>query len=143
MDKVIGYTAGAFDLFHIGHLNLIKNAKKNCDYLIVGVNSDDLIKQYKSKTPVIPENERLEIVNSIKYVDKAVLIHTRDKLDAYNKFKFKKIFVGDDWKNSASYNDAEALLKPYNVELIFFPYTKTTSSTLINKVLLDLYNNQE
>ena len=143
MDKIIGYTAGAFDLFHIGHLNLLKNAKKHCDYLIVGVNSNDLIKQYKNKTPVIPEKERLEIINSIKYVDKAVIINTRDKLDAYKKYKFNKIFVGDDWKNSSSYLEAEKMLKPYNVEFMYFPYTKSTSSTLITKVLLDLYENQE
>lgn len=143
MDKIIGYTAGVFDLFHIGHLNLIKKAKQNCDYLIVGVNSDQLVQQYKNKTPVIPEEERLEIIKSLKYVDEAVLINTRDKLDAYKKYNFNKIFVGDDWKNHPSYNEAIDELKPYGVEFIFFPYTKATSSTIIKKVLLDLYNKQE
>ena len=83
MDKIIGYTAGVFDLFHIGHLNLIKKAKQNCDYLIVGVNSDKLVQQYKHKTPVISEKERLEIIKSLKYVDQAVIVNTRDKLDAF------------------------------------------------------------
>ena len=143
MSKIIGYTVGVFDLFHIGHLNLIKKAKKNCDYLIVGVNSDKLVMQYKNKIPVIPEKERLEIIKSLKYVDEAVLINTRDKLDAFKKYNFNKIFVGDDWKNHPSYNDAIKILKPYGVEFTFFPYTKTTSSTLIKNVLLDLYNKQE
>ena len=142
MSKIIGYTAGVFDLFHIGHLNLIKKAKENCDFLIVGVNSDELVKEYKNKTPIIPEEERLEIIKSLKSVDKAVLVNTRDKLDAYNKYKFNRIFVGDDWKKHPSYIEAAKKLEPYNVELMFFPYTKTTSSTLIRKVLLDLYNQE-
>ncbi len=143
MDKIIGYTAGVFDLFHIGHLNLIKRAKQNCDYLIVGVNSDKLVQQYKNKTPIIPENERMEIIKSLKYVDEVVLINTRDKLDAYNKFKFNRIFVGDDWLGHPSYSEAINQLKPYNVEFIFYPYTKTTSSSIIRKVLMDLYDKQE
>lgn len=143
MSKIIGYTAGVFDLFHIGHLNLLKKAKANCDFLIVGVNSDNLVKQYKNKTPVIPQEERIEIIESLKYVDQVVLVTTRDKLDAYNKYKFNRIFVGDDWKNHPSYIDASQKLKPYNVDFIFFPYTKTTSSTIIRKVLLDLYDKQE
>lgn len=142
MNKIIGYTAGVFDLFHIGHLNLLKRAKENCDFLIVGVNSDSLVKQYKNKTPIIPEKERLEIIDSLKFVDKVVLVKNRDKLDAYNKYKFNRIFVGDDWKNHPSYLEAEKQLKPYNVDFMFFPYTQNTSSTLIRKVLLDLYNQE-
>lgn len=142
MNKTIGYTAGVFDLFHIGHLNLLKKAKENCDFLIVGVNSDNLVKQYKNKTPIISEEERLEIIGSLKFVDKVVLVETRDKLDAYKKHKFNRIFVGDDWKNHPSYLEAEKLLKPYDVEFMFFPYTQGTSSTLIKKVLLDLYNQE-
>ncbi len=143
MGKIIGYTAGVFDLFHIGHLNIIRKAKQNCDYLIVGVNSDKLVKEYKNKTPIISEKERLKIIKSIKYVDKAVLVETRDKLDAFKKYGFNKVFVGDDWKNHPSYNDAINKLKPFGVEFTFFPYTKTTSSTIIRKVLLDLYDKQE
>ncbi len=142
MNKIIGYTAGVFDLFHIGHLNLIKKAKENCDFLIVGVNSDNLVKKYKNKSPIIPESERLEIINSLKFVDKVVLINTRDKLDAYNKYKFNRIFVGDDWKGHPSYLEAEKKLQPYHVEFMFFPYTKNTSSTLIRKTLLELYNQE-
>ena len=142
MSKVIGYTAGVFDLFHIGHLNLLKRAKANCDFLIVGVNSDKLVKNYKNKTPIIPQEERLEIIKSLKFVDKVVLVDTRNKLDAYNKHKFNRIFVGDDWKNHPSYLEAEKQLAPYNVDFVFLPYTKTTSSTLIRKVLEDLYNQE-
>lgn len=142
MNKIIGYTAGVFDLFHIGHLNLLKKAKQNCDFLIVGVNSDDLVKEYKQKTPIIPQQERLEIIKSLKFVDKVVLVDNRDKLNAYMKYKFNRIFVGDDWKNHPSYLLAQKQLAPYNVEFVFFPYTQTTSSTLIRKVLEDLYKQE-
>ena len=142
MGKIIGYTAGVFDLFHIGHLNLLKKAKENCDFLIVGVNSDELVKQYKDKSPIISEEERLKIIEAIRYVDKVVLVNDRDKLNAYNKYKFNRLFVGDDWKDSVSYKKATEELEPHNVEVVYFPYTKTTSSTLIKEVLFELYNKE-
>lgn len=142
MSKIIGYTAGVFDLFHIGHLNLLKKAKENCDFLIVGVNSDKLVKEYKKKTPIIPQEERMEIIKALKFADQVVLVNNRDKLDAYKKYKFNRIFVGDDWKNHPSYLVSQKQLTPYNVEFVFFPYTKTTSSTLIRKVIEDLYNQE-
>ena len=87
--KKIGFIQGTFDMFHIGHLNLIKKAKKQCDYLIVTVNTDSFVNEMKNKTPIIPENERLEIIKAIKYVDEAYLIENRNKLEAYKKYKFK------------------------------------------------------
>ena len=96
----IGYTTGVFDLFHIGHLNILKRAKEQCDYLIVGVSTDELVKLYKNKTPVIPFNERVAIVEAIKYVDKVVTQTSMDKLVAWNELHFDAMFHGDDWKNS-------------------------------------------
>ena len=95
---IIGYTTGVFDMFHIGHLNILKRAKEQCDYLIVGVSTDELVQSYKNKLPIIPYAERSAIVEAIKYVDKVVPQKNRDKIAAFNEFKFNKMFVGDDWK---------------------------------------------
>lgn len=131
----IGYTTGVYDLFHIGHLNIIKKAKEQCDYLIVGVSTDELVQTYKHKTPVIPFEERMAIVEAIKYVDKVVPQTTMDKYVAWEKEKFNVIFHGDDWKNSDMYNEIERKLKAEGVDFVYFPYTKSTSSTMIKKVL--------
>ncbi|MFR1380508.1 MAG: adenylyltransferase/cytidyltransferase family protein [Clostridium neonatale] len=130
----VGYTTGVFDLFHIGHLNLLKKSKEMCEYLIVGVSTDELVK-YKNKKPVIPFEERIEIVNAIKYVDKVVPQENMDKLSAYNKYNFNVMFVGDDWKGTGKWNKIEKDLKEVGCELVYFPYTKGTSSTLINETL--------
>ena len=132
-----GYTTGVFDLFHIGHLNLLKKAKDHCDYLIVGVTTDELV-SYKFKQSVIPFSERIEIVKSIKFVDEALPQQSMDKIDAWKKLKFDKMFVGDDWKGSKKWNHFEKMFKQIGVEIIYFPYTKGTSSTLINNTLLKL-----
>ena len=132
---IIGYTSGVFDLFHIGHLKILNRAKKNCDYLIVGVTTDDLMKDYKKKTCVIPFEERSKIVANIKSVDKVVAQDSMDKLKAWKKYKFNKIFVGDDWKGTQKWKKIEKEMKSLGVEVIFFPYTKGTSSTIINKTL--------
>lgn len=108
MDKYkVGYTTGVFDLFHIGHLNILKNAKARCDFLIVGVSTDELVLSYKFKTPVIPFHERLEIVKAVRYVDKVVPQVTMDKLDAWKKYHFDVVFHGSDWKGSELYEDIE------------------------------------
>jgi len=135
---VIGYTSGVFDLFHIGHLNLLNNCKSLCDKLVVGVSTDELVFEYKKKKPVIPFHERVEIVRNIKAVDGVVAQETLEKLDMLNKIKFDIMFVGDDWHKSKKWNEIESKLSANGVKVIFFPYTKTTSSTLINKTLMSL-----
>lgn len=135
----IGYTTGVYDLFHIGHLNLLKRAKEQCEYLIVGVTVDELV-AYKHKQAVIPFEERLAIVNAIKYVDKAVPQKTMDKMAAWQEHKFDVMFVGDDWKGTDKWNRFEEEFKKVGTDIVYFPYTKSTSSTLLNEVLLKLRN---
>lgn len=133
----IGYTTGVYDLFHIGHLNLLKNAKQQCDYLIVGVTVDELV-AYKHKRAVIPFQERLEIVQAIEYVDLAVPQTTMDKMQAWREYHFDVMFVGDDWKGTEKWMEFEAQFKEVGVDIVYFPYTKGTSSTLLNETLLKL-----
>ena len=133
----IGYTTGVYDLFHIGHLNLLRKAKAQCDYLIVGVSTDDLV-EYKGKRSVIPFEERKEIVGAIKYVDEVVTQEDMDKLGAWKKYHFDVMFVGDDWKGTDKWNKIEAELAEVGVKVVYFPYTKGTSSTLINETLINL-----
>lgn len=130
----IGYTSGVFDLFHIGHLNLLKNAKGLCDKLIVGVTVDALVK-YKHKNSVIPFEERIEIVRNIKCVDAAIPQEDLDKFKMWEKIKFDVLFVGDDWYQSPRWKALEQKFKKVGVRIIYFPYTKGTSSTLLNDTL--------
>ena len=134
---VIGYTSGVFDLFHIGHVNVLRNAKSLCDKLIVGVSSDDLV-LYKNKKPVIPFVERIDIVRACRYVDLAVCQDSMDKMDAFNRYKFDIMFVGDDWYQTDKWKNFDADFKDVGVKIIYFPYTATTSSTLINQTLTSL-----
>jgi len=134
-NKVVGYTTGVFDLFHIGHMIVLRRAKALCDYLIVGVSTDELVK-YKHKTPVIPFEERIEIVSGIKYVDLAVPQENMDKFEAWKKLKFDIMFVGDDWHNTEKWKGFEKQFEEVGVKIVYFPYTKGTSSTLINEILL-------
>ncbi|WP_113907273.1 adenylyltransferase/cytidyltransferase family protein [Aliidiomarina celeris] len=138
---IIGYTTGVFDLFHIGHLNLLRNAKAMCDKLIVGITTDELV-AYKNKKSVICFEERMEIVRSIKYVDAVVPQEHMDKLDAWSKLKFDVMFVGDDWYQSDKWQDLEEQFKVVGVRIVYFPYTKGTSSTLINDVLRKIRNDK-
>ena len=135
----IGYTSGVFDLFHIGHLNILKKAKKNCDYLIVAVTNDSLTLKLKNKKPVIPFKERFEIVKSIKFVDKVVEEKVDDKLLAKKKYKFDIIFKGDDWKNSKKWKVLKREFKKMNTKVLFLKYTKNTSSTLIKNFFEKIY----
>lgn len=132
----IGYTTGVFDLFHVGHLNILEKSKKLCNYLIVGVSTDELVLSYKGKNPVIPLEQRIRIVNAIKHVDEVVVQTTMDKLEAWEKHKFEVMFHGDDWKNSALYQEYESNFKKLDVDLVFFPYTKETSSTKLQKIIV-------
>jgi glycerol-3-phosphate cytidylyltransferase len=138
--NIIGYTTGVYDLFHIGHLRLLKQAKERCDKLIVGVTTDELV-SYKFKKAVIPFEERIEIIEGISYVDKAVPQVSMDKMEAWRKLKFNIIFVGDDWKGTEKWKQFEVEFDKVGVEIIYFPYTKGTSSTLINEFII-LQRNQ-
>lgn len=131
---IIGYTSGVFDLFHIGHLNLLKNAKGLCDKLIVGVTTDDL-SLYKGKKPMIPFEDRLEIVRSIKFVDAVVPQDNMDKLAMCKKLKANVMFVGDDWYNTPKWNEYEEQFNQNGIEIVYFPYTKGISSTIISNTL--------
>lgn len=127
----IGYTTGVFDMFHVGHLNVLKRAKEMCDYLIVGVSTDEVVKNYKNKTPIIKYEDRIKIVEAIKYVDKVVPQHSMDKLEAWKLYGFNAVFHGDDWKGTTMYNEIEKKLKEVGVDLVFVPHTEGVSSTLI------------
>ncbi|MBR1404736.1 MAG: adenylyltransferase/cytidyltransferase family protein [Treponema sp.] len=133
--KIIGYTTGVFDMFHIGHLNILKKAKENCDYLIVGVSTDENVLAYKHKKPIIPFAERVAILESIKYVDKVVPQENMDKFAAWQRLHFNKLFHGNDWKGSAMYDEVEEKLKSVGVEIVYFQYTQGTSSTLLGEKL--------
>lgn len=134
LQMIIGYTAGVFDLFHIGHLNLLKNAKGMCDKLIVGVTTDDLV-AYKGKHSLIPFEDRLEIVRSIKYVDAVVPQSDMDKLAMCKKLGATILFVGDDWYGTDKWKSYEEDFTKENIKIVYFPYTKGISSTKITHAL--------
>ena len=136
---IVGYTSGVYDLFHIGHLNLLKNAKGMCDKLIVGVTTDELV-SYKNKKSVIPFEERMEIVRNIKQVDAVVPQKNMNKMEAWKSLQFDVMFVGDDWKGTEKWQEIEAEFEKLRVKIVYFPYTKTTSSTLVNETLVTLRN---
>ena len=129
---IIGYTAGVFDLFHIGHLNLLKNAKGMCDKLIVGVTVDDLV-SYKGKNAMIPFNERIEIVRSCKYVDAAIPQNDMDKVTVCRKIGATYLFVGDDWYGTEKWKEYEEEANKYGIKIVYFPYTVGVSSTKIRE----------
>jgi glycerol-3-phosphate cytidylyltransferase len=133
-NMIIGYTAGVFDLFHIGHLNLLKNAKGMCDKLIVGVTTDELV-NYKGKQPIIPFVDRIEIVRNIKYVDAAIAQSDMDKLTMCKKIKADVLFVGDDWFGTDKWKAYENEFSNAGIQIVYFPYTKGISSTQITKAL--------
>ena len=130
----IGYTTGVYDLFHIGHLNLLKNAKGMCDKLIVGVTVDELV-AYKGKQSMIPFEDRIEIVRSCKYVDAAVPQYDMNKLEACKKLGASFLFVGDDWYGTEKWQNYEKEFEEAGIKIIYFPYTKGVSSTKINEEL--------
>ncbi|MFS0861499.1 adenylyltransferase/cytidyltransferase family protein [Fredinandcohnia sp. 179-A 10B2 NHS] len=129
----IGYTTGVFDLFHVGHLNILKRAKEQCEYLIVGVSTDELVMSYKNKQPVIPHEERVAIVEGIKYVDQVVPQLNRDKFTAWEDIGFDVMFVGDDWKGNYLFQQVEEQFKQVGVDIVYFPYTKGVSSTIVKE----------
>ena len=131
---IIGYTAGVFDLFHIGHLNLLKNAKSMCDKLIVGVTVDDLV-SYKGKNAMIPFNERIEIIRSCKYVDAAIPQNDMDKITVCKKIGATYLFVGDDWYGTEKWKKYEEEANKCGIKIIYFPYTNGISSTKVREAL--------
>jgi glycerol-3-phosphate cytidylyltransferase len=133
--KRIGYTAGCYDLFHIGHMNLLRRAKEACDYLIVGVNSDEAMYSYKKKRPVIPEDERVSIVRGLRCVDEVVLVTDTDKYEAYKKHKYDVIFVGDDHKGEPKWVELEKKLAKKGSRVHYFGYTKHISSSKLRENL--------
>lgn len=133
----IGYTTGVFDMFHIGHLNLLRRAKEQCEHLIVGVSTDELVRSYKNKSPIIPFNERKEIIEAVKYVDEVIPQENRDKISAFQKIGFDAMFVGDDWKGNSLFVEVEKYLKGKGVDVVYFKYTDGTSSTILREKLLN------
>ena len=135
MQERIGYTTGVFDLFHIGHLNLLRNARALCDVLVVGVTTDEMCLQRKNKLPIIPQSERMELVASIRYVDRAVPQTTADKMNAWRSHHFDVMFVGDDWKGTEAWTQLEREFAPVGVDIVYLPYTTHTSSSILRQVL--------
>lgn len=135
--KMIGYTAGTFDMFHIGHLNLLRNARSRCDYLIVGVNSDRLVQEYKGKRAVVPLEERMEIVRSLRFVDEVLQVDSLDKKISWNQRHYDLLFIGDDWKGEPRWEATAKEMEQFGVKTIFLPYTKGTNSTLLREKLVE------
>ena len=131
----IGYTTGVYDMFHIGQLNILKKAKEQCDYLIVGVSTDEVVQSYKHKTPIIPFEERISIIRELKCVDEAVPQTSMDKMDAWERLHFDAIFHGSDWKGSAMYNEMIEKFSAIGVDVVFLPHTEGVSSTLLSEFL--------
>lgn len=132
---IIGYTTGVFDMFHIGHLNILKRAKEQCDYLIVGVSTDDLVEHDKNKTPIIPFENRCAIVEAIRYVDKVVPQKDKNKFGAWEKYQFNKMFVGSDWEGTPQWNAFEKQFASHGVEIVYLPHTDGISSTILRETL--------
>lgn len=141
---IIGYTTGVFDMFHIGHLNLLKRAKEQCDFLIVGVSTDEVVQKNKRKTPVIPFAERCQIVESIKYVDKVIAQTSYDiegKINAVLNNQVNCLFVGTDWQGTDKWNRIESILHQYGCKVVYLPHTDGISSTeLVNRIKADKKN---
>lgn len=131
----IGYTTGVYDMFHIGHLNILRRAKELCDYLIVGVTTDELCYQRKHKYPIIKETERLEIIKSIRYVDRAIFQTDMDKVNIVKKIGAEVVFVGSDWKDTPSWQQYEAELKKNNCDVIYLEHTEGISSSILREKL--------
>lgn len=129
----VGFTSGVFDMFHIGHLNILRRAKERCDYLVVGVSTDELVQSYKNKTPIIPFNDRKEIVAACRYVDKVIPQQTMDKLDIWNDIHFDVMFHGDEWKGTELYNKYEVEFAKLGTEICYLPHTEGISSSILRE----------
>lgn len=132
---VVGYAPGAWDLFHIGHLNVLRHARAHCDYLIAGVVSDEMLRMAKGRPPVVPESERTEIVRHISYVDEVFVEEQPDKLVTWRQRPFDLFFKGDDWQHTAKGQDLERRFASVGVRVVYFPYTVHTSSAALRRAL--------
>ena len=130
---IIGYTTGVFDMFHIGHLNILRRAKEQCDYLIVGVSTDEVVEGYKHHRPIIPYEQRAAIVSAIKYVDEVVPQSSMDKLAFLKKRHFDVMFHGDEWKGTDLYNKYEDEFAKYNARIVYLSHTDGISSSLLRE----------
>lgn len=135
MTHTVGYAPGAYDLFHVGHLNLLRHARSRCDYLVAGVVSDGMAERAKGRPPVVPLVERLEIVRSIRFVDAAFVETVPDKLETWQQIRFDVLFKGDDWRGTPKGERLEADFRTVGVEVVYFPYTVHTSSTQLRRAL--------
>jgi glycerol-3-phosphate cytidylyltransferase len=134
----IGYAPGAFDLFHIGHLNLLRQAKEQCDFLIAGVVADEVLIQHKKVTPVIPLSERLEVVRNVRFVDMAHAAMTNDKTEIWKELRFNVLFKGNDWQGTEKGNRLERDFAALGVDVVYFPYTQATSSSALRRTLRNI-----
>lgn len=134
----IGYAPGAYDLFHIGHLNLLRRAREQCDHLIVGVASDEVLIRHKGVTPVIPLAERLEIVRNVRCVDAAHAAMTNDKVEIWKDLRFNVLFKGNDWQGTEKGDQLEREFGALGVEVVYLPYTLSTSSSALRRKLQNL-----
>lgn len=130
-----GFTVGTFDMFHIGHLNLLRQAKEYCGYLIVGIHSDEWVMHCKNRPTVIPYRDRANIVQAIRYVDEVVMNETRSKMEAWEKYHFDVAFIGDDWKGTAVWDKIEAELRTVGCDVVYVPYTQGISTTMLRERL--------
>lgn len=140
---IVGYTTGVFDMFHVGHLNILKQAKEQCDYLIVGVSVDELVLREKKKLPIIPYEDRVRIVGALECVDQVVPQFDKDKRKAWEKYRFDKMFVGSDWKGTDVWKSLEIQFQPLGVEIIYFKHTDGISSTILRDRLIEIYGVKE
>ena len=127
-------------MFHIGHLNILKRAKEQCDFLIVGVSTDELVQEYKNKIPVVPFEQRIEIVKAIRYVDKAVAQTSMNKMEAWKENRFNVMFHGDEWKGSELYKKYEEEFRQVGAEIVYLPHTEGISSTILRQKLEEKEN---
>jgi glycerol-3-phosphate cytidylyltransferase len=135
MSRIIGYVPGAWDLFHVGHLNILKHARPHCDWLIAGVVTDDAVRRVKGHDPMIPLADRLEVVRAIRLVDEVVVDDSTDKAQMWHRLHFHVIFKGDDWEGTAKGDQLEASMTGLGVRVVYFPYTPYISSTELRRRL--------
>lgn len=131
----VGYTSGVYDMFHIGHLNILERAKEQCEYLIVGVTTDELCYQRKKKEPIINQQDRIQIVRAIRYVDEAIFQSNMDKLDIIKKYNVEAVFVGSDWENTPAWNEYEREFKTVGCKVVYLKHTDGISSTILREKL--------